>query len=154
MTSPSALLERYKLQTFDLKPDKYVHVLSAEQAGGVPVQILYKKRGGSAGQLGGGSFGAVHLQDADSEVGLLPRIRAVKSISKDVARANKIHWEQEVENLIALSKVRYTIMILCFVPASVPRLKYNPVSGLVRHHLWVVGRRQIYLSSNGVFRCW
>ena len=105
MTSRSDILERHKIQTFDLKPDKYVHILNAEQIGGSPAQVLYKKRGGSAGQLGGGSFGAVHLQDADSEVGSLPRVRAVKSISKDVARANKIHWEQEVENLISLSKV-------------------------------------------------
>ena len=106
MSTQSEILERYKLQTYDLKPDKYVHLLNGEQAGGAPATVLYKKRGGSAGQLGGGSFGAVHLQDADSDVGSAPRVRAVKSISKDVTRANKIHWEQEVENLIVLSRVR------------------------------------------------
>ena len=105
MTSHSKLLERHKLQTFPLPPDRWMHILTEQQTGNGTAQVLYKKQLGNTGRLGGGSFGVVDLEIADSECEAAPRIRAVKSISKAIARENQVHWEQEVENLIALSKV-------------------------------------------------
>ncbi|KAL8682611.1 MAG: hypothetical protein Q9186_001384 [Xanthomendoza sp. 1 TL-2023] len=67
-------------------------------------QVLYKKRGGSSGYLGGGSFGSVHLETVDSECRDAPTIRAVKTISKRAANSSRVHWEQEIENLIVLSQ--------------------------------------------------
>ncbi|KAL8716434.1 MAG: hypothetical protein Q9220_000341 [cf. Caloplaca sp. 1 TL-2023] len=60
--------------------------------------------GGSAGLLSGDSFGAVHLETIDSEYEAAPAVRAVKTINKRAAEASRIHWQQEVENLIVLSQ--------------------------------------------------
>ncbi|KAL8804334.1 MAG: hypothetical protein Q9182_002616 [Xanthomendoza sp. 2 TL-2023] len=81
-----------------------MHILTPEQGAQRYTQVLYKKRGGSSGYLGGGSFGTVHLETVDSECRDAPTIRAVKSISKRAAESSKVHWEQEVENLIVLSQ--------------------------------------------------
>ena len=99
------MLERSRLQTFNLPPDKLMHVLTPEQTGSVQAQVLYKKQSGNAGRLGGGSFGTVHLEYGDSECEFAPPVRAVKIISKAIAEESKVHWEQEIENLISLSKV-------------------------------------------------
>ncbi|KAL8777605.1 MAG: hypothetical protein Q9213_007791 [Squamulea squamosa] len=82
-----------------------MHILTADQAPNGSTQVLYKRRTDSSGYLGGGSFGAVHLETIDSECRDAPAIRAVKSISKRAAKASKVHWEQEVENLILLSQI-------------------------------------------------
>ena len=105
MSSHSSILERYRLQTYSLPPDKVMHLLSSEQTGDANAQVLYKKRSGSAGQLGGGSFGTVHLEYQDSECAAVPHVRAVKTISKAIAEKSSVHWQQEIENLITLSKV-------------------------------------------------
>ena len=106
MSNISSLLERYRLQTVNLPPDKLVHTLSPEQIGGAEAaSVLYKKKSGSAGRLGGGSFGAVHLEYSDSECEAAPHVRAVKAISKAIAKESKVQWQQEIGNLIALSKV-------------------------------------------------
>lgn len=102
----ASLLERYRLQTVTLPPDKLVHTLSPEQTGAPEAaSVLYKKKSGSAGRLGAGSFGAVHLEYSDSECEGAPHVRAVKTISKAVATESKVQWQQEIGNLIALSNV-------------------------------------------------
>ena len=102
----SSLLESYRLQTVNLPPDKVVHTLSPQQTGDADAaSVLYKKQSGSAGRLGGGSFGAVHLEYSDSECATAPHVRAVKTISKAVAKESKVQWQQEIGNLITLSKV-------------------------------------------------
>lgn len=105
MSRYSGLLERHRLQTYTLPPDKCMHILTPDQGANGSIQVLYKKRGGSSGYLGGGSFGAVHLETIDSECKDAPAIRAVKTISKRAAETSKVHWQQEVENLIVLSRV-------------------------------------------------
>ncbi|KAL8799625.1 MAG: hypothetical protein Q9182_005756 [Xanthomendoza sp. 2 TL-2023] len=69
-----------------------------------PTKVLYRRQGGSSGQLGGGSFGAVHPEVLASDCEAAPVLRAVKIINKRDAEASKIHWQQEVENLIVLSQ--------------------------------------------------
>ena len=105
MSSHSILLERYRLKTLNLPPDKLVHILTPEQTRDTEAQVLYKRQSGSAGRLGDGSFGAVHLEYQDSECEAAPHVRAVKTISKATADQNKIHWQREIESLITLSKV-------------------------------------------------
>ena len=106
MSSLSILLESYRLQTVNLPPDKLVHILRPEQIGGADAaSVLYKKKSGSAGRLGGGSFGAVHLEYCDSECAAAPHVRAVKTINKAIAKESKVQWQQEIGNLITLSKV-------------------------------------------------
>lgn len=105
MSSHLSMLERSRLQTFDLPPDRFMHMLTPEQTGSVSVPVLYKKQSGNAGFLGGGSFGAVHLEYSDSECEYAPPVRAVKVIRKITAEESKVHWEQEIGNLITLSKV-------------------------------------------------
>lgn len=105
MSRYSGLLERHKLQTYSLPPDKCMHILTTDQGVDGPTQVLYKKQAGSSGYLGGGSFGAVHLEIIDSECQSAPTVRAVKTINKRAAETSKVHWEQEVENLIVLSQV-------------------------------------------------
>lgn len=105
MSRYSGLLERHRLQTFTLPPDKCMHILTPDQGTHGSSQVLYKRRAGSSGNLGGGSFGAVHLETIDSECKDAPAIRAVKTISKRAAATSKVHWEQEVENLLVLSQV-------------------------------------------------
>ncbi|KAL8693181.1 MAG: hypothetical protein Q9224_003804 [Gallowayella concinna] len=104
MSRYSGLLERHRLQTYTLPPDKCMHILTPEQGAKGSTQVLYKKRGGSSGYLGGGSFGSVHLETVDSECRDAPTIRAVKTISKRAAESSRVHWEQEIENLIVLSQ--------------------------------------------------
>ncbi|KAL9027480.1 MAG: hypothetical protein Q9196_004003 [Gyalolechia fulgens] len=104
MSRYSGLLERHRLQTFPLPPDKCMHILNAEQGIDGTAQVLYKKQGGSSGILGGGSFGAIHLEVIDSECDAAPPVRAVKTISKRAAEASRVHWQQEIENLIVLSQ--------------------------------------------------
>lgn len=105
MSRYSGLLEQHRLQTYPLPPDKCMHILNAEQGFNGSTQVLYKKQGGGSGYLGGGSFGAVHLEVIDSECEAAPAVRAVKTINKRAAETSKVHWEQEVENLIVLSQV-------------------------------------------------
>ena len=105
MSRYSGLLERHRLQTYPLPPDKCMHILTKDQGADVSTQVLYKKQGGSSGYLGGGSFGAVHLEIIDSECQTAPAVRAVKTINKRAAETSKVHWQQEVENLIVLSQV-------------------------------------------------
>ncbi|KAL8950860.1 MAG: hypothetical protein Q9222_003137 [Ikaeria aurantiellina] len=81
-----------------------MHILATGGDINGTTQVLYKKQGGSAGLLGGGSFGAVHLEIIDSECEAAPAVRAVKTINKRAAEASRIHWQQEVENLIVLSQ--------------------------------------------------
>lgn len=81
-----------------------MHILTANQGVDATTQVLYKKQGGSSGILGGGSFGAIHLEIIDSECAAAPTVRAVKTISKRAAEASRVHWQQEVENLIVLSQ--------------------------------------------------
>ncbi|KAL8728543.1 MAG: hypothetical protein Q9181_005311 [Wetmoreana brouardii] len=104
MSRYSGLLERNRLQTFSLPPERWMHILDAGSQANSPTQVLYKKSGGASGYLGSGSFGAVHLEIIDSECEAAPTIRAVKTIRKRAAKASKIRWEQEVENLIVLSQ--------------------------------------------------
>ncbi|KAL8847420.1 MAG: hypothetical protein Q9221_007530 [Calogaya cf. arnoldii] len=104
MSRYSGLLERHRLQTFMLPPDKCMHILNPDQGSDGSTQVLYKRRGGSSGNLGGGSFGAVHLETIDSECKDAPAIRAVKVISKRAALTSKVRWEHEVENLLILSQ--------------------------------------------------
>ncbi|KAL8932237.1 MAG: hypothetical protein Q9216_006916 [Gyalolechia sp. 2 TL-2023] len=104
MSRYSGLLERHRLQTFPLPPDKCMHILTAEQGVDGTTQVLYKKQRGSSGILGGGSFGAIHLEVIDSECDAAPTVRAVKTISKRAAEASRVHWQQEIENLIVLSQ--------------------------------------------------
>ncbi|KAL8718018.1 MAG: hypothetical protein Q9225_004804 [Loekoesia sp. 1 TL-2023] len=104
MSRYSGLLERHRFQTYPLPPDKWMHILNAEQGYNGSTQVLYKKQGGSSGYLGGGSFGAVHLEVIDSECEVAPTVRAVKTINKRTAETSKVHWQQEVENLIVLSQ--------------------------------------------------
>ncbi len=82
-----------------------MHILSGNTESNGPLKVLYKKQGGSSGYLGGGSFGAVHLEIVDSECEAAPAVRAVKTINKRAAESSKIRWEQEIENLIVLSRV-------------------------------------------------
>lgn len=105
MSRYSGLLERHRLQTFTLPPDRCMHILTLDQGTNGSSQVLYKRRAGSSGNLGGGSFGAVHLETVDSECKDAPAIRAVKTISKRAAETSKVRWEQEVENLLVLSQV-------------------------------------------------
>ena len=113
-----------------------MHILTAGQGVDGSTQVLYKKQGGSSGFLGGGSFGAVHLEIRDSECEAVPRVRAVKSISKEAAESSKVHWQQEVQNLPVLSEVIMIVpikavqimLICCAVPES------------VREDIWLVGR--------------
>ncbi|KAL8670713.1 MAG: hypothetical protein Q9168_004762 [Polycauliona sp. 1 TL-2023] len=81
-----------------------MHILTTNEKSNGSIQVLYKRRGGSSGNLGGGSFGAVHLETVDSECKDAPAIRAVKTISKQAARTSRVRWEQEVENLLVLSQ--------------------------------------------------
>ncbi|KAI4265752.1 MAG: hypothetical protein L6R38_009198 [Xanthoria sp. 2 TBL-2021] len=81
-----------------------MHILTLDQGTNGSSQVLYKRRAGSSGNLGGGSFGAVHLETVDSECKDAPAIRAVKTISKRAAETSKVRWEQEVENLLVLSQ--------------------------------------------------
>ncbi|KAL8648500.1 MAG: hypothetical protein Q9226_005967 [Calogaya cf. arnoldii] len=104
MSRYSGLLERHRLQTFMLPPDKCMHILNPDQGSDGSTQVLYKRRGDSSGNLGGGSFGAVHLETIDSECKNAPAIRAVKVISKRAALTSKVRWEHEVENLLVLSQ--------------------------------------------------
>ncbi|KAL8733230.1 MAG: hypothetical protein Q9166_002247 [cf. Caloplaca sp. 2 TL-2023] len=104
MSRYSGLLERHRLQTYTLPPDKCMHILSTGQEPNGSTQVLYKKSGDSSGYLGGGSFGSVHLETIDSVCKDAPAIRAVKTISKRAAETSKVHWEQEVENLLVLSQ--------------------------------------------------
>ena len=106
MSSLSGVLERYRLQTLNLPPDKLVHTLIPQQTGAAEAtSVLYKKKSGSAGRLGGGSFGAVHLESSESDCEAAPKLRAVKTISKAIAQECSVLWQQEIENLIVLSKV-------------------------------------------------
>ncbi|KAL8994614.1 MAG: hypothetical protein Q9169_005458 [Polycauliona sp. 2 TL-2023] len=82
-----------------------MHILTTDQRSNGSTQVLYKRRGGSSGNLGGGSFGAVYLETIDSECKDAPAVRAVKTISKRAAETSKVRWEQEVENLLVLSQV-------------------------------------------------
>lgn len=119
-----------------------MHILS----GNTPPEVLHKKQGGSSGYLGGGSFGNVHLEIIDSECGAAPAVRAVKTINKRAAESSKIHWEQEIENLIILSQVFIIaklssycgVLIRCLVPTS------------IRRDVWLVGRRKVHLPSYGI----
>ncbi|KAL8810594.1 MAG: hypothetical protein Q9223_007724 [Gallowayella weberi] len=104
MSRYSGLLERHRLDTLYVPSDKWLHTLTEEHGVDEPTQVLYKRQGGSSGQLGGGSFGAVHLEVLASDCEAAPVLRAVKIISKRDAEASKIHWQQEVENLIVLSQ--------------------------------------------------
>ncbi|KAL8698122.1 MAG: hypothetical protein Q9201_006747 [Fulgogasparrea decipioides] len=81
-----------------------MHILNAGSQANGPTQVLYKKQSGGSGKLGGGSFGAVHLEIIDSECEAAPTTRAVKTIDKRAAEASKIRWEHEIENLIVLSQ--------------------------------------------------
>ena len=110
MNRHSDVLESRRFQTYQLPPDKCMHLLTAQQTGHGPAQVLYKKQGGVAGRLGGGSFGSVQLEHIDSECEGQPSVRAVKTIGKAVANDSKIHWEQEIENLLDLSKVGPTLL--------------------------------------------
>lgn len=104
MSSLASQLARARLQTINLPPDRVIHTLTSEQAGGgSPLPVLYKKQGGN---LGKGSFGVVHLEIRESECEVAPRVRAVKTIDKDDARKSNLTWQREIENLIAVSKVR------------------------------------------------
>lgn len=112
MSRYSGLLEQHRLQTFALPPDKCMHILTANQGVDTTTQVLYKKQGGSSGILGGGSFGAIHLELIDSECDIAPTVRAVKTISKRAAEASRVHWQHEVENLIVLSQVFMVLKML------------------------------------------
>ena len=104
MSRYTGLLEKHRLQAFPLGQDKWTHILTAQQGIEPPTQVLYKRRG----YLGGGSFGAVHLEVLASDCENAPDLRAVKSIDKAAAQASRVNWQHEVENLLVLSQVHHS----------------------------------------------
>jgi hypothetical protein len=106
MATRHDLLQSHRWETHFLQPDKWVHLLTAEQAGGSPTPISYKQSSEPNAELGRGGFGFVRLENADSAFGCAPRVRAVKGISKRNTIESQIDWRHEVENLTLLSKVR------------------------------------------------
>jgi hypothetical protein len=113
MTSRTEILKRYKLTTIFIRPDKRVHMLTAEQTGGSPENVFYQKQSGSDGSeafLGRGTFGLVHLEHETTGSKVAPELRAVKTISKALTAAASVNWEHEIVNLIILAKVRFTAL--------------------------------------------
>jgi hypothetical protein len=132
MASRAELFQKYKLETIILPPDKLVHRLNAFQSKGAPGQILYKQQ---PNPIGGGGFGTIHLQLADSDFEGPPRVRAVKQISKEICKQNNINWEYEVQNLSAVANVSHYVCVLKQCSQI-----FCLVRGPVCQHVWLVRR--------------